>query len=409
MSNNLKLIVVLLVLNVVSIAAQDERAQIPTLLQKSYFEVNVGYVDYPFGAAQLESGYVLKDVTVPHVAVRLVLWGYNINDYLSAQITYMRPVQWVKYAYQEAGNTVDTHARSVWTNVGGITLKGTLPLGNRFSAYGEGGLGIITRAGFNDIAGNPVIKDANYSTFLFGAGLKYHINKKWALQLVSNYSPASDKYNQPATTFVGTGFAYTFIPYTEKHIAKTTAAGMIHPKQWFQIGYSSNILGYGVNNLVSNKYFPIFWGGMAQVKQGVSLNYQRNVFHSAKFFALDWGINASTWQTTGTHKGVAGESEQVFTFSVFPVFRLNFLQTKLFDAYFYYTVAAPSFISRKIIDGYNTGQKFTFMDNMGTGVFFGETRRYNAELKIGHYSNGNLFPHNDAVKIPLSLNIGYVF
>jgi len=169
------------------------------------------------------------------------------------------------------------------------------------------------------------------------------------------------------------------------------------------------LLGYGVNNFVSNKYFPIFWGGMAHVKLGLSLNYQRNVFHSAKFFALDWGINASVWQTTGMHGNTNGQEEQFFTCSLFPVFRLNFLQTKLFDAYFYYTVAAPTFISKKIIDGYNTGESFTFMDNMGAGIFFGEDRKYNAELKIGHYSNGNIFPHNDAVKIPLSLNLGYVF
>lgn len=403
-----RIIVVLLVINVFTLSAQDDRAQIPALLQKSYFEVNLGYINYPFGAQQMEPGYLLKDVTVPHMAVRLVLWGYNFNDYLSAQITYMRPVVWVKYAYQNQGSQTDL-VRSVWTNVGGFTMKGKLPIGQHFSVYGEGGLGIITRAGFNDDLGNPVVKDANFATFLFGAGLKYHINKKWALQLVSNYSPASERFNQPATTFVGTGFSYTFVPYTKKQISRTAEEGMIHPKQWLQIGYTSNVLGYGVNNLVSNKYFPIFWGGMAHVKQGVSLNYQRNVFHSAKFFALDWGVNASVWQTTGMRRNTTADSEQFFTFSIFPVFRLNFLQTKQFDAYFYYTVAAPTFISRKIIDGYNTGEKFTFMDNMGAGIFFGEDRRYNAELKIGHYSNGNVFPHNDAVKVPLSLNVGYVF
>ena len=55
------------------------------------------------------------------------------------------------------------------------------------------------------------------------------------------------------------------------------------------------------------------------------------------------------------------------------------------------------------------GGKFTFMDNMGTGAFFGPKRNLNAELKIGHYSNGNTFPDNEAVKIPLSLNLGYAF
>lgn len=394
--------------NILNLSAQDERSQIPPLLQRSYFEVNLGYINYPFGAAQMEPGYTLESVNIPNMAVRLVLWGYDFNDYLAAQITYMRPVGWVKYRYTVDGNNVlDT--KSVWTNVGGFTLKGKLPIGNKFSVYGEGGLGIITRAGFEDALGKPVVKDANFATFLFGAGLKYHINKKWALQLVSNYSPASAKRNQPSTSFIGTGFSYNFTPYTEKQIQKTADGGMIHPKQWLQVGYTSNLLGYGVNNFVSNKYFPIFWGGMAHVKLGLSLNYQRNVFHSAKFFALDWGINASVWQTTGMHGNTNGQEEQFFTCSLFPVFRLNFLQTKLFDAYFYYTVAAPTFISKKIIDGYNTGENFTFMDNMGAGIFFGEDRKYNAELKIGHYSNGNIFPHNDAVKIPLSLNLGYVF
>ncbi len=403
-----KICVFLLIVNSFVLYAQDERSQIPPLLQKSYFEVNLGYINYPFSENQLETGYELVGVTVPPVAVRIVLWGYDFNDYLAAQITYMRPVAWVRYAYRETGDT-EEHLRSVWTNVGGFTLKGKLPLGDKFSLYGEGGLGIITRAGFEDENGNPVVKDANYATFLFGAGLKYHINKKWALQLISNYSPASEKRNQPPTSFIGTGFSYNFIPYTEKQIQRTASEGMIHPKQWFQIGYTSNVLGYGVNDFVSNKYFPIFWGGYAHVKQGLSLNYQRNVFHSAKFFALDWGVNASVWQTTGKHGNSTFDKEQFFTFSIFPVFRLNFLQTELFDAYFYYTVAAPTFISRKIIDGYDTGEKFTFMDNMGAGIFFGEDRRYNAELKIGHYSNGNIFPSNDAVKVPLSLNLGYAF
>ena len=49
------------------------------------------------------------------------------------------------------------------------------------------------------------------------------------------------------------------------------------------------------------------------------------------------------------------------------------------------------------------------MDTIGVGAFFGENRTMNAEVKIGHYSNGNIFPENDAVKVPLSINIGYAF
>jgi len=406
--NQLKIVFFFVLLYSIQLIAQDERSQIPKIMQKSYFEVNLGSINYPFSALQLESNYSLESVTIPHIAPRLVLWGYNINEYLAAQITYMRPVLWVRYHYKINGDD-EIRMRSVWTNVGGFTLKAGLPLSDKFSVYGEGGLGIITRKGFLDPYGNTVVKNANYPTWLWGAGVKYHINKKWALQLVGNYSPPAEKFNQPYTSFVGTGFAYTFIPYTEKHIERTKKEGVIHPKQWLQIGYTSNILGYGVNDFFANNYFPVFWGGMAHVRQGLSLNYQRNVFHSAKLFALDWGVNAAVWQTTGMNGNNNFGRQNFFTFSVFPVFRLNYLHTSKFYAYFYYTVAAPTFISEKFIDGFNTGEKFTFMDNMGTGIFFGEKRNLNLELKIGHYSNGNIYPNNDAVKIPLSLQIGHTF
>src|ERR1700694_1027559 len=80
-----------------SVAAQDIRAQYPGLLRKAYFGVNLGYINYPFTNAHLAPGYTAGSVQVPHMAVRLTLLGYRFNDYLSGQITYMRPVKWVGY------------------------------------------------------------------------------------------------------------------------------------------------------------------------------------------------------------------------------------------------------------------------------------------------------------------------
>ncbi len=401
-----KVLFLALVLLNISLQAQDERSQIPPLLQKSYFEVNIGAINHPFGQQHLESGYRLLDaVTVPPTAVRLVLFGYEFNKYLSAQITYMRPVIWVKYGQvlNEDANINVTDWRGVRMNVGGLTLKSTLPLSNNFSIYGEIGLGTITRKGFNDSNNHnaPVVRSVNYGTFLFGAGAKYHLSNRWALQLCTNYSPESKKNKQPYTTFVGTGFVYNFRPFTSERLKKAAELDYKHPKQWIQLGYTSNVLGYGVNNAVSGK-IPLFWGGDAEVKSGVHITYQRNVFHGAKVFSLDWGVNASSWQTNVNN-------EQFFTFSIFPVFRLSFWHAKKFDAYFYYSVAGPSYISKTELDGKKLGTHFTFQDNMGTGMFFGESRNLNAEIRIGHYSNGNTSIDNEAVKIPLSLNFGYAF
>jgi hypothetical protein len=46
---------------------------------------------------------------------------------------------------------------------------------------------------------------------------------------------------------------------------------------------------------------------------------------------------------------------------------------------------------------------------MGIGGYIGHQKLLNTEISIGHFSNGNLFPDNAAVKIPLSFSIGYSF
>jgi hypothetical protein len=46
---------------------------------------------------------------------------------------------------------------------------------------------------------------------------------------------------------------------------------------------------------------------------------------------------------------------------------------------------------------------------MGFGVFAGKQKQLNAEIKIAHYSNGNLFPQNNGVMVPLTFGLGYSF
>jgi len=381
--------------------AQRNRAQIPSVMNNTYFGVNIGYINYPFNASHMESGYNFKSVNIPHIAVRFAVIGYEFNKYLAAQISYMRPVLWVNYTY-DAGSVETEATRSVWMNVGGVTLLPQLPLSERFTIYGEGGMGLITRNGFEDEQGNPVISNANYASFLFGGGIRYNINSNWGLLLSGVYSPENTNVKQPSTTFISGGFRYKLLPLSVEKLERTAKAGYIFPKQMIQIGYVSNILGYGVNNYLAYGTVPVFWGGEAEVERGFTLTYERNVFHGAKTFSLDWGVSMGYFQSNA-------EKQKFFTFSVFPVFRFTFLHTKPVDMYFFYSIAGPAFISKNTVDGKDLGEKFTFQDHMGTGVYFGRERNLNAELKIGHYSNGDIFPGNEGVKIPLALNLGYTF
>jgi hypothetical protein len=72
-------------------------------------------------------------------------------------------------------------------------------------------------------------------------------------------------------------------------------------------------------------------------------------------------------------------------------------------------VAGPTYISRIEIDSLEIGKRFTFQDFMGVGSYIGKNRRVDIEVRIAHYSNGNLFPKNEGVMIPLTFNLGWTW
>ena len=382
-----------------SLRAQDTRAQYPKFMSNSYFGVNIGYIDYPFGSYSLEPGYTVETVQVPHVAVRLMLIGHQFNKNLSAQVSYMRPVNWVQYKSING----DHRSHSVWMNVGGLTVRQRIHLAGKLYTYAEAGLGVVTRSGFK-VNNVPVVKDASYASILLGTGLQYQINQKWGLLLSGTWSPKTDKAKQPRTLFLSAGFNYYLRPLSAERVKRNSSetTGNHFPHQLIQAGYSTNAFGYGINHFVSEGAIPIFWGGDAVVKSGIHLNYQRNVYHSRRVFALDWGTSLGIWTSRR-------DGQHFFAVSVYPLMRFTFLRSKSADFFFNYSVAGPSYISKVIIDGAETGKHFTFQDFMGAGMFAGKERKFNAELRIGHYSNGNVFSQNAGVKVPLTFNLGYAF
>ncbi len=373
----------------------DKRIQYPGVLKNAYFGIHIGYINYPFSSKQLERDYTAESGTIPHLAPRFILYGRRFNKYFSAQISYMRPVDWVVYKNING----DQKGHSVWMNIAGITVASQLPIHKKFSFFTEAGLGIITRKGF-EINGTPVIKNATYATFLSGGALQFHVNKKWDLQIGASWSPAHAGSKQPHTVFYSTGFNYHLQELSKEKVESNSQSGYYFAKHLIQAGYTTNAMGYGVNDLFSKK-IPVFWGGVAHVKQGFSLNYQRNIFHTRKVFSFDWGAGIGYWKSEKKH-------EEFFTLSLYPVLRFTAFRSKKADLFFEYAVAGPAFISKKIIDNEDTGPRFTFQDFMGIGLFAGAKKNWNAGIRIVHFSNGNIFPQNAGVKVPLTFSLGYV-
>ena len=378
-------------------AAQDQPAQYPRFLANSYIGVQLGYIDYPFSNSQAQPGFHAQSIQVPHLAARVFLFGHEFNKYFSAQISDMRPVYWVKY--QNVNGDQGSH--SVWMNVAGLTAKLRLPLTRTLSVYGEGGLGIVTRKGFS-INQEPVVNDASYATLLSGGGLDYHVNDHWALLTGVTAALGRSAGHQPRTLFFSGGFTYTLRHLPAERVETDSTNGPVWPKNIFQMGYMTDALGFGANDFVSKGAVPVFWAGSVYVANGLSVNCQRNIFHTRRFFALDWGAGVSSWKSRKN-------GERFHTASVYPVLRFTVVRTNPLKFYFSYSLAGPALITRATIDGEETGRRFTFQDFMGAGVFLGRNRRVTAEVRIAHYSNGNLFPQNAGVTIPLGFYLGSTF
>jgi len=376
--------------------SQDTRTQYPGFLKNAYFNFNFGYINFPFSSKQLEAGYNAETVTNHHFGMRLIFFGHQFTKNLAAQVSYMKPLQYVIY------NNIngDQQKHSVWMHSGTISLKGQVPISKKISAYGETGLAIFSRRGFK-VDNSIVVKDYSYSTVLLGAGLEYHISPKWGVLANFNFAPGNSENKQPHEIFYSAGLRYNLTQIPDEVVKQNAEAGYHFPKNLIQVGYATNAYGYGVNNFLSKKA-PIFWGGGIEVEKGVTIRYQRNIFHTKKVFSFDAGVSAGYWKSNEL-------KEQFYTLSVFPMLRFTAIRSNVADVYLFYSVAGPSYISKTIIDEKDSGKHFTFQDFMGFGGFLGRQKQLNVELSINHYSNGNIFVYNRGVKIPLTFTLGYSF
>jgi hypothetical protein len=375
---------------------EDTRTQYPAFMANSYFTFDVGRIGYVFSGDQLEPGFRAASVDVPGLAVRVDLFGHHFTKQLSVQATYMRPARFVAYHNVNGTETI----RQVMTAYAGLTLVWEVALNARVSAYGEAGGGVTSRSGF-EIDGVTALQSAHYAAGLLGAGLAYHATSKIDFMFGATYSPGRKSLAQPSTRLYMSGIRFHMRPLPAATVEDNRRSGFVFPTNVVRLGYTTNVLTYGPNNFFSRKV-PIFWGGNVETRRGITIDYERNVFHTKKVFAFDLGMSGSIWMSNGNREGF-------LTGSVYPLFRFFFARTQQADMYFSYSLAGPTFISETVIDGNDTGDRFTFQDFMGVGMFFGKTRRMNAELGIKHFSNGNIFTKNASIKVPLTLTLGLVF
>ncbi|WP_232734677.1 acyloxyacyl hydrolase [Polaribacter sp. ALD11] len=381
------------------------KAQPSNFLSNSYYSINFGGIFYPFSNNNLIDGYKTDTFSRNYFSGRLLL-GYKISPDLALQFGTMRPASWFKY------NNVNNigYERSVWINAWSLSLKKNINLHKKLSIYGEAGIANVTRIGFS-IDDTIIYPDAHFASLIYGFGLNYKLNKKWRLNLNGTFLPKSVKENQPSISQVTFGFEYHINKLPKEQVEKHENNGHFFPKNMVQVSYGNSKIGFGANRFFGMSLkvgnfesfgIPVFWVGAVKAAHSFSITYQRLAFRTEKIFSLDWGVSITAFQTEATQ-------ENVLAFSIFPTMRFYLLRRKGFDMYTNYSLIGPTFLTKGNLDNLKTGPKTTYQDTMGLGVFFGKKRAYNAELRIMHYSNGNIFPNNSGVAVPIQFTFGKTF
>lgn len=391
-----------------SISSQNEgnpKTKFTNFLSKSYYSINFGGIFYPFSNDNLIDGYKTPTFSRNWFSGRLLL-GHQLTDDLSVQFGTIRPASWFKY---DNVNNIG-YERSVWINAWSLSLKKDFRLHKKTSFYAEAGIANLTRFGFS-INDKVIYEDAHFASFIYGFGVQHRLNDKWRLSLNGTFLPKSAKQNQPSITQISFGFEYHLQQLDDKRAKEYANNQYFFPNNILQVSYGTSTIGFGMNRFFGMSLkvgnfesfgIPVFWVGEVKAKYALSLTYQRLIFRTEKIFSLDWGASITYFQSE------LGK-ENVSAFSIFPVMRFYILRKKAFDFYTNYSLIGPTYLTKSNIDGLKSGPKITFQDTMGFGIFFGQKRTYNFEIRIMHYSNGNIFTSNDGVAIPLQFTLGKTF
>ena len=377
-------------------ATTDNRRKMPVAFKQSYIGLDAGWMDVPFTNNDLESGLTASNIELPHAGIRIFI-GHYFNPHFAIQASLMRPFNWAHFE----GVTGTTQRQSVWFSLFGITFRPTIFLANRVSLYGNLGVGFISRHGF-EIGNIYAVKNDFITSLLTGGGLAYTFDKHWHYDVGVSYTPENRRKKQPHIVYVYTGFYYVLSPSNEEN-DYSEKKHYIFPLNFFQAGFFTNALFYeDANQYVTEGYLPIFWDGKVKNSNGVYLMYERNFFHTDRTFSLEWGASVARYQTNSLR-------QTYYTFSLFPAFKVWIVRSKFVDFYFTYSVAGPTYITRHYLDSLDTGTNFIFQDFLGFGLFLGQKKDVNVNVKIGHYSNGNLFPMNAGIEVPLTIGLGFTF
>ncbi len=278
-----------------AIVADTQATSLPPIFNDSWLDLTAGFNEYGFTNDNLKPGFTAEGIQNSNPAFRISL-GHNFNRYLALSVSLMRGTDWVHYLDVMPNGG---HKKGVWLSLFGLTLKPMLPLGDRFTLYGEAGPGFISRHGFEiyiEPAMQSVIESAFITTPLVGGGFLYRLSEHFLLDWNILYGFPQNGQNQPFTFYTGVGLQYLFGNHDASHYVRSCE----FPLNSLQLAYTNNDFFYvDAAPYFSPPSIPIFFTGSIKIENAALLQYERNFYHTAKYFSLEWGLSVGRWREPG--------------------------------------------------------------------------------------------------------------
>lgn len=185
----------------------------------------------------------------------------------------------------------------------------------------------------------------------------------------------------------------------------STFAGNVEQPTNDQNLFSKNEIAVGYYNHLWDVHIPtppspLFWHASQNVRQGGMITYLHLLYHKSTWFSIMAGASSAYWNSG---------SSNLVTLSALLEFRFWLTLTPSWRVYLLYSVAAPTVMSNRRFAKAFFSSNFLFQDMLGLGMQFGKNHHWHLQAIIVHYSNGDIFPINSGIQVPLMISLGYSF
>jgi hypothetical protein len=144
---------------------------------------------------------------------------------------------------------------------------------------------------------------------------------------------------------------------------------------------------------------PLMWNARLKVDRSLIIGYEKAVYTPNQYFSLYTGVSS------GLMKTIHPVMDDVYVLSGYLLARFYFYNTSSFKTYILYSPAGPSMLSKSQFATTGFSNLFVFQNQFGIGWELDKSAKIGCFLKMYHYSNGDLFPVNGGIDIPLVFGI----